>query len=62
MEHIGFTVLESRVFVGEKEYAVRSCTPKLTQAEFEMQRKQANDKLYDIFSKYQGFNTCAMML
>jgi hypothetical protein len=62
MEHIGFTILENRVAIGDKEYVVRNCTPKLTQSEYESKRKLSNDKLYVIFSKIQHFNFCAMML
>lgn len=52
MEYTGFTVQEHSVVIGEKEYTVRSCTPKLSQSEYELRKKQMNDKLYSIFSEY----------
>ena len=62
MEYIGFSVVESSVAIGDKEYTLRNCTPTMSEADRDSLKKHINDKLYTIFSNFQDSNSNAVML
>jgi len=40
MKYTGFVISERPILVGEKEYTVRSCIPKLSTSEYEVKKNK----------------------